>query len=305
MSNTRLINKFESAERGPLIIFIGALHGNELTGAKAIYRVFEAIEQNDIPFKGKIIGLLGNTAAIHAERRFLDYDMNRCWTEENIQGLTNRSNGDLGVEDKEVLDLLNLIEEESEGDYTEKILVDLHATSSDKGNFVIIPQDESTVHMVKVLKLPIVLDLDKYLKGTLLKFMHDRGFISFAFEGGLIGSQKAVELHTSGIWELLFASGNIERQHGGEFSRHDQIIEDMITDYPHLVKVKYMHWVERTDRFKMKPGYYNFQPISKGELLASDRNGNIESPCDGLIFMPLYQNSGNEGFFVVEEANTP
>lgn len=51
----------------------------------------------------------------------------------------------------------------------------------------------------------------------------------------------------------------------------------------------------------MNPGYENFQPLKKGEIIAHDRNGAIVVPMDGLMFLPLYQHSGDDGFFIVEE----
>ena len=42
-----------------------------------------------------------------------------------------------------------------------KILVDLHATSSDNGNFIVIPEDEADNKIVKSLRLPIIIDLEK------------------------------------------------------------------------------------------------------------------------------------------------
>ena len=55
------------------------------------------------------------------------------------------------------------------------------------------------------------------------------------------------------------------------------------------------------DSFKMRPNYQNFQPIKKGETLATDKNGSIQSPEDCLILMPLYQPQGSDGFFLVKE----
>jgi succinylglutamate desuccinylase len=52
----------------------------------------------------------------------------------------------------------------------------------------------------------------------------------------------------------------------------------------------------------MQPGYKNFQPIKKGELLAQQNGKPIYSEWDAYIFMPLYQKQGNDGFFVVTEA---
>ena len=41
--------------------------------------------------------------------------------------------------------------------------------------------------------------------------------------------------------------------------------------------------------------------LEKGEVLAIDGKGEIRARESGLIFMPLYQNLGDDGFFIVEE----
>ncbi len=297
----RILGKIEGEDGGPLIIFVGGLHGNEIAGVKAISNVFQTLRHQNVPVKGKIVGISGNLSALRQYSRYVDYDLNRCWDPAFISSLKSGSNGwQNAVESQEALSLMTVLERESQGDYRKKIFVDLHTTSSDNGNFIIIPEDEADNHVVKVLKLPIVIDLDKYLQGTLLKFMHDLGFLSFAFEGGLIGSDQALNLHTAGIWELLKACEVVTSEHVNGFSSYDRIIADFSKNLPHLVTVKYRHWVEDGDFFKMKPGYHNFQKIAKGEILARDRSGDIRAKCDGLIFMPLYQDFGNDGFFVVE-----
>ena len=50
----------------------------------------------------------------------------------------------------------------------------------------------------------------------------------------------------------------------------------------------------------MDPGYENFQAIEIGEKLGTDHQGPVTSPLSGLILMPLYQEQGGEGFFVVQ-----
>ncbi|MDH5598903.1 MAG: succinylglutamate desuccinylase/aspartoacylase family protein [Cyclobacteriaceae bacterium] len=298
----RILGVFEGNEEGPLVVIVGALHGNETTGVRAIINVFRSIEERNIEVKGKIIGFIGNTKAYESNVRFHDYDLNRCWSDVFVEKLKETHYADLeSAEDSELLELLGEIEAVNKGNFTKKVFVDLHATSSDNGNFIVIPEDEANNSIVKSLKLPIVIDLEKYLAGTLLEYVHKKGFISFAFEGGLIGSEKALNLHTSGIWELLYAAGSVERRHDHEFQKYDQIIESFIHELPHKVSVLYHHIVKNGDSFKMKPGYHNFQPVKKGEVLAMDRRGDIKSDYDGLIFMPLYQDKGEDGFFIVKK----
>ena len=125
--------------------------------------------------------------------------------------------------------------------------------------------------------------------------------MSFAFEGGLIGSERALNLHTSGIWELLYAANVFERRHDHEFSKYDEIVESFVHELPHKVSVLYHHRVLNGDGFEMMPGYENFQEVQKGDVLARDNNGEIIAQQKGLIFMPLYQQLGDDGFFIVRE----
>ncbi|MGI9543346.1 MAG: hypothetical protein ACR2MX_08810, partial [Cyclobacteriaceae bacterium] len=170
--------------------------------------------------------------------------------------------------------------------------------------FIVIPEDEAHNPVVKSLKQPVVIDLDKYLKGTLLKFMHDRGFLSFAVEGGMIGSPEAVQLHVAGIWELLNAAGVVESSPDSLLA-YKEILDSFSDGLPSHIKVLYHHWIDDEDHFKMVPGYNNFQPVNEGEVLAHDKGGEVTAPMKGLIFMPLYQESGNDGFFIVEEIKIP
>jgi succinylglutamate desuccinylase len=78
------------------------------------------------------------------------------------------------------------------------------------------------------------------------------------------------------------------------------------SDGANLPKVVRLHSVYRIvpeDHFKMRPGYRNFQRVRRGEHLADDRNGPVLAKTDGYVLMPLYQNLGHEGFFLVQGQN--
>jgi succinylglutamate desuccinylase len=297
----RLLGKIEGAEPGPLVICIAAVHGNEHIGLHAFRNVFSAIQNHNIPLKGKLLGIVGNKKATQSNQRFLDYDLNRCWNDEHINKVLNPDIGYSAEEDEELYELIHLLEEELKGDYTDTIIVDLHATSSDKGNFLVVPSAIATHPVIKAIKLPVVVNLVQYLNGTLLDYFHDKGFLSFAFEGGAIGTSESYHLHTSGLWELLDKAGAITH-HDHEVEHHylNQLIA-VSESLPELVITKHRHEVRKGDGFHMLPGFHNFQPVKKGQQLAVDENGPIYCPDDGLIFLPLYQSTGDDGFFLVDE----
>ncbi len=296
----RLLGKIEGKEKGPLIICIAALHGNEQLGIHAFRNVFSALQKHNIAIKGKLVGLCGNLPAIATSRRYIDFDMNRVWFEDVIKQVNNGETV-LGAESMQVRELYQSIECELGGEYTSRILADLHATSSDNGNFIVIPEDEGDLPVIQSLRLPVVMEIDKYLEGTLLSYYHHKGLISFAFEGGTIAAKDAFQLHTSGLWEILHKSGMITHHDHIQEDHYSSLLEKTAENLPRKVSVIYHHKVKAIDEFRMLPGYKNFQKVRKGEHLAIDASGHVLSPESGLIFMPLYQSEGEDGFFIVEQ----
>ena len=83
--------------------------------------------------------------------------------------------------------------------------------------------------------------------------------------------------------------------------RYDDLLTYQAQSLPRRVVAKSMHIIAKGAEFRMNPGYYNFKPVHLAEILAHDKDGPIASPQDGMIFMPLYQKEGSDGFFIVEE----
>jgi hypothetical protein len=49
----------------------------------------------------------------------------------------------------------------------------------------------------------------------------------------------------------------------------------------------------------MDPGFRNFRRVAKGQRLGQDARGPVTAPLGGLLFLPLYQKQGDDGFFIV------
>lgn len=295
----RVLGFIEGKQGGPLNILVGGLHGNEVAGVKAINQVFRDIRIHKIPVNGTLMGLAGNLQAIAANKRFIDYDLNRCWHGDFVEKVYGKQH--TLAEDIELKTLHQLILKYNEAKFSRKILIDLHTTSSEKGNFIVVPAEEAINPVVQSLQQPVVIDLDQHLSGTLLKYLRRYGFLAMAFEGGLIGSSKAIDLHEAGIWEILKASGAIAADVSADFLRSEKKLKEYSRKLPEFVKVKYHHQISAKDGFVMEPGFVNFQPVKRGQQVAHDHQGPINAPVDGLMFLPLYQEVGDDGFFIVEE----
>lgn len=113
----RIIHQTEGTSKDILMILIGGIHGNELSGIKANNNVFRFLEEDNIKVNGKLVGIAGNLQAIEAKKRFIDYDLNRCWTAERINEIFNKDETELKNEDIELKALFNLIDGYLEEDY--------------------------------------------------------------------------------------------------------------------------------------------------------------------------------------------
>jgi succinylglutamate desuccinylase len=297
----RIIGEIKGEKPGPLIILMGSLHGNETAGIKAIEKVFNKIHHEKLKVRGRLIGMRGNIQAFKARKRFIDYDLNRAWTDEQISRLRNNGKSLHFIEDSEMLDLMDFFDSIfHQNGSQERIFVDLHTTSAENGNFIVVPEIYADHQVIRALKLPLILDLEKHIKGTLLSYLGIRKILAFAFEGGMIGSEIAVKLHIAGIWEILVTCGSIQNDQINEI-RIGALLQTFAYELPYRLRVKYHYWITDEEEFRMKPGFINFQRVKNSEVIAVNRHGEIIAPMDGLIFMPLYQRSGNDGFFIVEE----
>ncbi|MFT5998627.1 MAG: succinylglutamate desuccinylase, partial [Neolewinella sp.] len=84
VESERIIGHYRGAEAGPLVVAIGGVHGNEPAGVLALERLFDMLEDEPrinpgFSFKGDLLALRGNLAALAAGVRFIDADLNRIW----------------------------------------------------------------------------------------------------------------------------------------------------------------------------------------------------------------------------------
>lgn len=297
----RIIGKIKGKQNGPLVLLIGGIHGNEQESLEALDRVFQRIAEDAMSVYGEIVAVRGNQRALAKGERYLNYDLNRSFTVSHLDYLRSERSHLNGAEDYEALELVRLIDDFSKQNNPTKILVDLHTTSAARGNFVIVPEYYASHSLVESLKLPVIINLESFLKGTLSMHACGEGFLGMAFEGGQIGSREAVDLHEAGIWILLHESGAVKGVSTSFIQDCHETLGQLAHNLPRKVKVNSMHMVHEGSEFRMKPGYFNFKPVNRGEPLAQDKNGEIVAPHDGMIFMPLYQKQGNDGFFIIEE----
>ncbi len=305
----RKIGEYTGPERGPLLVVLGAMHGNEPAGVQALDLLFKMLELEpitnpDFTFRGRMVGLIGNTRAFSEKERYIEQDLNRLWIPSVIDRIFRTDWSELGPEEKELRELLGLINEEIDRYQPERfILLDLHTTTAHGGIFSIASDDPESIGIALELHAPVIKGMLKGIQGTTLHYFNDDNFeprtVAISFEAGQHNDPLSVNRSIAAITNCLRTIGCVDAE--DVENRHDELLIEYSRSLPKVAELLMCHTVQPEDEFRMAPNYKNFQPVHKGELLAHDRNGYIFAQSDGRILMPLYQKQGNDGFFLIRE----
>ena len=305
----RYIGKYVGQTEGPLLICTGGMHGNEPAGVMALKFVFEALKREpeinpDFTFQGIIVGLTGNVAAMRSKVRFIDTDLNRMWTQENVYRIQHTSQDELRIEEKELLGLLYAIETEiANCKHQQIVILDLHTTTADGGIFSIARDDSESLRIAKELRAPVITGMLSGLTGTTLHYFQEenyhRNITTVAFESGQHDDPLSVNRAIAAIINCMRSIGCVRPE--DVENRHDALLINYSKDLPAVAELIMRYAIKDENVFEMEPGFYNFQAVQQGELLAHDSGGPVLAPEDGLILMPRYQSIGNDGFFLIRE----
>lgn len=304
----RVLGRFDGVERGPLLIAIGAMHGNEPAGVLAIERAFELLAHERafrpaFAYRGRFVGLTGNRAALAMGRRFLRHDLNRWLDPERIEALRARG-AELSAEDAEALALTDAVRAEvADYDPAHVVVIDLHTTTADGGFFSIVNDSPGGRAIALDLHAPVILGMLGGLRDTTLHYFTTAQFgrpvTSLVFESGSHADPGSLTRAVSALVNAMRSIGSVHPRDVEQ--RHNDALLAAAEGLPALVRFRYAHGITAADRFRMRPGYVNFDPVTEGEVLADDVRGEVRSPLTGRILMPLYQAQGEDGFFLVEE----
>jgi succinylglutamate desuccinylase len=293
------IASIRGPHRGPTLIIVGGIHGNEPAGVLAAQRVLPRLQEMRGELHGEIVLLQGNTRALKSKVRYIDADLNRQWTSENVR-LSDLGDGPEKSEVLEQSELLMALKEVVGRARGEIYFLDLHTTSAEGKPFATVGDTLRNRRFALTFPVTIVLGLEEQIDGTLLEYINNLGAITLGFEAGQHDAACSIDNHEAVIWNAVVATGNVRPQDFAEFN-HYRCALKLASGGSRVIEVRYRHAITPEDEFAMEPGYRNFQPIRRGQVLASDRNGEIKASETGLILMPLYQKLGDDGFFLARE----
>ena len=290
---TRIIGELGGKEAGPLLILVGGLHGNEHRGIEALVNVISAFEDKQI--RGKVLALRGNLKALKESKRFLSRDLNLSWS-------THLKDAELGEELSEREELKSIIDRKLSGWDGDIYLIDLHTTSAPTVPFAVIGKDAATMNFVRNMNIPFVTGLTGILDGTLLNWMSKKGHVGLAFEAGSHHSKTSLIKHEAFVKLCLHAVGCYLDYTESELLELKELLSDELSPRHQHFRLLERYQIDEDEEFVMEEGFTNFQKIYKGEVLAQNQFGDIMSAINGNIFMPLYQEEGKDGFFIIKPA---
>lgn len=298
----RVLGKVRGAQDGPTLLCVGGIHGNEPAGVYALQSVLEQLELMADEMAGDFVALAGNVTALAEGCRFVDRDLNRAWTTDRLATL--RNGGPKDVEDREQVELLDAIEEVVEEARGPVYVLDLHTTSGPGAPFSTFGDTLPNRDFAEHIPVPMILGLEELVKGTLLGFLGSHGLVAVAFESGQHFEPRAVDRAEAGIWISLATTKLFPESRLPQLAEGRRVLQRESVNLPRALEMRYRHDVKPGDGFRMRPGYRNFQHVLEGETLASDGDGDVTVTQRARVLMPLYQEQGDDGFFLVREFST-
>lgn len=290
----------DHAAEGPTLIVFGSLHGNEAAGATALLRIRERLAELEPQLNGRVIFLAGNTRAIAQGVRYVDADLNRHWNQKNVRENKTAAGLEKLSEDLEQAELLPILTSLLISARDEVYALDLHSTSAAGVPFATVGDTMRNRRFAMRFPVTILLGIEEQLEGTLLEYLNNQGTVTLGFEGGEHYAESTVNTHEALVWLALAYSGILPEAHVPDLLMHRETLE-RATGRARVVEVRYRHAITGDQKFQMRPGFQNFDPIKKEQILASDLSGSIYAKESGMILMPLYQKLGEDGFFVGRE----
>ncbi|WP_370390292.1 succinylglutamate desuccinylase/aspartoacylase family protein [uncultured Winogradskyella sp.] len=294
-SANRIFHHIIGKTPGSTLVFFAGIHGNENAGVKALDMVLPNIKPEQI--RGEIYGVYGNIKALKAKRRFLDSDLNRMWTTERLTALKHKS--EYKEEDQEQLELNAFIDKLLSTNSKPIYFIDLHTTSSKTLPFITINDALINRKFSKCFPVPIVLGIEEYLEGPLLSYLNKKGFVSLGFESGQHDDPEAVTNCEAFVHLVLNCSGVLKQPVHKNVSIYEDYLKNTSKGVNETFEVIYKHHIQPEEHFAMEEGFISFQNVEKDTLLAYSNEKPVYSNYNAKLFMPLYQKTGNDGFFII------
>lgn len=259
--------------KGPSVVIIGALHGNEPIGVIIIEKLKKILKKEEI--NGEIYLILGNPKAYKSRKRYLDCDLNRIFH--------LKFNEKLNIEEKRALELAPLLKK---ADY----LLDIHSTQKPSIPFIYTTAKSKHFKLAKIFGTKFIVSGSKKFKNKKISvstdnFVDIHGGIGITYESGwnedLTRLDETMENAKKFLSEIRVAFIN-KKSPKSQKKTKTTFLEVQQTLIP------------KSNDFKFTKDYANFDTVKAGKTIARDGNKRIEKPYDCYIVFPKKEITQNK-----------
>jgi len=294
----RIIGRITSGKPGPTLVFFGGIHGNEPAGVLALEQVVHKLKKREATLEcGTLIAIRGNLPALARKERFLKHDLNRLWGRDRLQKTLEKPKAVRSPEENEMVVLYEGVHEILKQHSPPFYFIDLHTTSSRTLPFITINDSIINRRFSELFPVPVILGIEEYLDGPLLSYINELGYMALGFESGQHDDPQAIRNAEDFIWLALSFSGAVSTM--PERQEHFKRLKKAALGDHHFYEIFYRHKLPEVHSFQMAEGFWSFQALPKGTLLATEAGMPVAMEKKGILFMPLYQKQGEEGFFLI------
>jgi len=251
---------------GDHVVIVGATHGNEPSGVKAMVQLHQALESGEIRIKkGRISLLLGNPQAYERDVRYVDGDLNRAFDGQK------RST----VEGQRALEIKRFFEDSEDI----QAVLDLHSVSIGDFKILVYPERARQLTGLALKLSPIPLHFvyhTEHMPGTLITAAGRQNVRGLIVECGNHHAAHGVQTAADHIHRIL--------------AHHHLIDPDLpsqtmppaaITRYDSIQPIK----PHANFRFLIKDIRTGTR-LKKGQPFARDDHGNHVAPQDCYVVVP-------------------
>lgn len=296
----RIIGRVDGTKPGPCLLFFGGIHGNEPASVFALQQVVKELGHNQKDLSGSFIAISGNLWALERSVRYQEADLNRLWIAHKIEALKNGEFNPKNEDEQQQLELFELLQDLLKTETGPFYFFDLHTTSGNTTPFITVNDSLLNRKFTSQYPVPLILGIEEYLDGPLLSYINELGYVSFGFEAGQHDELDSIANHKIFIYLSLVYS-NALNQSDIEYDHYLLHWNSIMPNQAAFYEIYSRFNVNKNDDFAMQPGFTNFQPIDKNEHLATVNGNTVCSEEKAIIFMPLYQNQGEDGYFLIRK----
>ena len=255
-----------SSREGAHVVVVGATHGNEPAGVKAMVAFHQQLQNGKIQLQsGKVTLLLGNPQAFQKDQRYVDWDLNRSFNEPD----------DTTIEGRRAAEIIQYLEQHRDI----AALLDLHSVSIGDFKICVYEKDnaQSMNLTISISDIPLhFIYHPEHMPGALITAAGQRHICGLIVECGNHQSKQGSHTALSHMQALL-----------AHYQMLSTSVEAPKRKIPTIEQYESIGAIQTGPNFKfLIPDVATGTKLAKGQLFAKDDDREHIAPRECYIVVP-------------------